>query len=293
EFSYRAIAIYALDGEPIGYSEKFVKLIPNSVEALNRHPNWLFEVFQHRAPFGFIPSRLTEFGLGMMAGFAAFYKPRQFDRILFSPYAGYIGFGIWLASQTLLYVGLWGWIFADCAISFGLIIWLLNFARFCQKKSGRLFQVIATLGIWSYYIYLTHHPFARLFPQVRNLLLADRSSGLVRLLLFSALFALTLVCIGVTSWLLAKFDRSQYPEIIMSAIVGGFQKIVWMGQLAKLYGLWILVSLLLICSVGSFTKFAPTQFEMSKKIENLKKQQHRISGQIDDLLHLRSGKREH
>lgn len=298
EFSYRAIAIYALDGQPIGYSEKFLTLIPQTVEALNQQPNWLFELFQHRAPFGFIPSRLTEFAMGMMAGLAAFHKPRQFDRILFSRYAGFIGFGFWLASQTLMYVGLWGWIFADCAISLGLIVWLLNFARFCQTQSTRIFQIVTTLGIWSYYIYLTHHPLARFFPRKYEILVPEDSSVVVRFLVLSALFAATIACIAGMSWLLAKFDRSRYPQLMMDAIVGGWENIgecvaiagrkcKQSFQLLQLSGLWILVSLVILCSMGSALKFTPVRFEAAKKIEQLKKQQHRIASKIDRILNVK------
>ncbi|MDY6939579.1 MAG: acyltransferase [Cyanobacteriota bacterium] len=296
EFSYRAIAIYTLDGQPIGYSEKFFTLIPNSVEALKERPDWLFGFFQRRAPFGFIPSRLSEFALGMMAGFAVFYKPRQFDRILFSPYAGYLGFAIWLGSQGLMYAGLWGWIFADFAMSLGLIVWLLNVAHFWQKKSNFVFSSVTTLGIWSYYIYLTHHPFARLFPQVRDLLTPAESSTPVRLAIFGAVFGVTLACIAAMSWLLAQFDRSNLPETMMNVVVAGLSPVGGvlarvaapfepMGQLAKLYGMWwILMSLLVLCSLGGVLKVASTQSDMAPKIERLKKQQHQIATKIDRIL---------
>lgn len=216
EILYRSVAIYFFDGQPIGYSEKFIKWIPDSVSALERHQDWLFGLFQRRAPFGFIPARMTEFVLGMLAGFAAFYQPQKLQHWLFSKYAGCLGFMAWLGAQILLYVGLWGWVFADFAIAFGLIIWLLNLANFCRQRLSPIFATFTWIGVWSYYIYLTHQPFTRIFPQFQGVLLAGRSSVWLELVETFVLLALTLACVAVSSWLAMKFDRSSYPEKMMA-----------------------------------------------------------------------------
>jgi peptidoglycan/LPS O-acetylase OafA/YrhL len=223
EILYRAFAIYVLDGQPIGYSDKFLKWIPDSVSPLREHPDWLFGLFQRRAPFGFIPARMTEFVLGMLAGFAAFYQPKKLHQLLFGKYIGWIGFILWLGAQSLMYVGLWGWIFADFAISLGLIVWLLNLANFCRRSLFPVFQGFTWIGVWSYYIYLTHQPFTRIFPQFQGVLLEGRSSVALESVETLVLLTLMLACVGVSSWLAMQFDRSEYPERMMTWICRGYR----------------------------------------------------------------------
>lgn len=224
EILYRSIAIYLLDGQPIGYSDKFFKWIPDSVSALNQNPDWLFGLFQRRAPFGFIPARMTEFVLGMLAGFAAFYHPKKLQDWLFRRYTGWLGLVLWLGAQALLYVGLWGWIFADFAIALGLIVWLLNLANFCRRSLFPIFQRLTWIGVWSYYIYLTHQPFTRIFPQFQGVLLAGRSSIWLELIETLVLLALTLACVAMSSGLAMKFDQSEFPDKMMRWMGSGSNK---------------------------------------------------------------------
>lgn len=221
EFLYRAVAIYWLDGLPISYDHKFLGFIPDSVSPLDRLPNWLFGIFQRRSPFVFFPSRIAEFTLGVVAAFAIVQNSQRLNKILLNSYMVLMGMLIWLAGQALLYVGLWGWIFADFVIALGLILLMLNLADFFQKTAPSLFQLVTWLGIWSYYIYLTHQPFTRVFRGIEiKLLTADANifSGLVSL----TLFGLTIASVYIASWLVMKFDRSRVPELVtqrMSRII--------------------------------------------------------------------------
>lgn len=221
EFLYRAVAIYWLDGLPLSYDHKFLGFIPDSVSPLDRLPNWLFGIFQTRSPFCFFPSRIAEFTLGIVAAFAIMQNIQRLNKTLLNPYVGLMGMLIWLAGQALLYVGLWGWIFADFVIALGLILWMPNLADFFQKTAPSLFQMVTWLGIWSYYIYLTHQPFTRVFRGIEiKLLTADTNifSGLVSL----TLFGLTIASVYIASWLVMKFDRSRVPELVtqrMSKII--------------------------------------------------------------------------
>jgi peptidoglycan/LPS O-acetylase OafA/YrhL len=67
EFIYRAVSIYCLDGLPVGYDQKFLSFIPDSVLALNHVPEALNHVpenimgipvpLQGKSLFGFFPSK--------------------------------------------------------------------------------------------------------------------------------------------------------------------------------------------------------------------------------------------
>jgi peptidoglycan/LPS O-acetylase OafA/YrhL len=212
EWSYRAIAIYILDGQPIAHDTPFVSIIPNSVSALNQQPDWLYGLFQRRAPFGFIPARMAEFTLGVLAGCTYARHPQPTRRIVLNRYSGLFGLAVWICGQGLLYVGLWGWVFSDFVIAFGLILWMINLAVWVQQRHLRLFQMLSNIGIWSYYIYLIHHPFTRLGPQLVNQLSLSSWGWASDILLTGTIFVLMMLTVSVFSWLLMQFDQSKWPE---------------------------------------------------------------------------------
>jgi hypothetical protein len=218
EWTYRAIAIYLLDGQPIAHDTPFMHFIPNSVSALNHQPDWLYGLFQHRAPFGFIPARMAEFTLGVWAGFSYARHPQPTQRIVLNRYAGLFGLVIWLGGQGLLYIGLWGWIFSDFVIALGLILWMVNLAAWAQQHHRQLFQILSTLGIWSYYIYLIHHPFTRLGPQLVNQFSRSSWSWVSARLLTVAIFILMMLIVSALSRLLMQFDGSRWPEWMINQL---------------------------------------------------------------------------
>ncbi|MGB3536485.1 MAG: acyltransferase family protein [Microcoleaceae cyanobacterium] len=218
EWTYRAIAIYLLDGKPIAHDTAFISLIPNSVSALKQQPDWLYGLFQRRAPFGFIPARMAEFTLGVVAGCTYARHPQPTQRIVLNRYSGLLGLVVWFCGQGLLYVGLWGWVFSDFVIAFGLILWMINLAVIVQQRYLQLFKILSTIGIWSYYIYLIHHPFTRLGPQLVNQI-SNSEAGLTSdILLTGAIFILMMLTVSVFSWLLMQFDGSKWPEWMINQL---------------------------------------------------------------------------
>ena len=218
EWGYRAFAIYTLDGQPIAHDHPFLSLFPNSVTALDQMPEWFNGLFQGRAPFGFILSRIGEFTLGVLAGFACVKYPQKNHHLLLNPVTGWLGLAIWLGAQKLLYIDLWGWIYSDFFIGCGLILWLINLAHWLRRRKSHIYEVISTVGVWSYYIFLIHQPFTRLGSQLA-VELWNHSWGKLGYILVSLVF-LTLISgiVFCLSWLLRKFDRSTLPELIIDRL---------------------------------------------------------------------------
>lgn len=215
EFIYRAIAIYYLDGIPIAHTDKFLGIFPTTVHALNHYPDWFFGFFQRRSPFGFILARIGEFTLGMVGGLVLAKNSHRFNKIIINPYMGWLGFLIWIGGQFLLYIGLWGWIFTDFVIALGMILWVVNLADFTHKKIPLLFKTLSVIGIWSYYIYLTHQPFTRLFPQIKHDLIPHPPNLFADLLTEFLFLGITLITIYLASDLAKRFDQSKIPSEIM------------------------------------------------------------------------------
>lgn len=216
EFAYRAISIYWLDGFPISYDHpQFFGLFSESVAPLNHLPDdWMFGFFQRRVPFGFFPSRIAAFTLGMIAAFAIFHHRQKLNRGWLNLYTGVTGIAIWFGGQALVIVGLWGWIFADFVLALGLLLWMPNLAQVCQKLSPLIFQGVTWLGIWSFYIYLTHQPFLRLSRRIESALLPADTHVLITL----ALFGLAIVATCLASRLMRTFDRSKLPDLVTQGL---------------------------------------------------------------------------
>ncbi|NJR57489.1 MAG: acyltransferase [Cyanobacteria bacterium CRU_2_1] len=219
EFLYRAIAIYWLDGLPISYdNQRFIPIFPNSIQPLDQHADWFFGFFQRRSPFGFIPARLGEFVLGMVVAFGLIQNHQRMNRLLLNPYMGLVGLLIWLSGQALLYVGLWGWVFADFVIAAGLTLWTLNLAYLLQKAVPSLFRAITFLGIWSYYIYLVHQPFVRGLRGV-EMIVTDGDVSLLTNVLANVLFlGFAAILTGIASVFLMKFDQSKFADVMFSRV---------------------------------------------------------------------------
>lgn len=154
EFVYRALAIYALDGVPVGYGHGFLKFFGRVPRAADEVAQGF--AFQLWAPFGIFISRVGEYALGMVAAVRLADDSGRFDRLLVNPWSALAGLAVWLGGNALLYTGRWGWVVADFVIAAGLIVWLVNLAEFARVRAARLFSGISWLGVWSYYLFLTH-----------------------------------------------------------------------------------------------------------------------------------------
>ncbi|MBE9143527.1 acyltransferase family protein [Planktothrix mougeotii] len=212
EFIYRGISIYYLDGLPTAHDHKFFGFIPDPVSVLELQEDKFFGLLQARSPFSFLPARIAEFTLGMIAGLTLIQSPQKFNQIILNPLTGWLGFCIWLLGQTLLYIGLWGWIFSDFVITVGLILWTINLAAFVQSRIPLAFQGLTFLGIWSYYIYLSHQPLTRLYPEFETLWLSLGLNIFPTFIVQLIYLTLFIISVILASRLLWKFDQSPIPE---------------------------------------------------------------------------------
>ena len=219
EFIYRAASIYCLDGLPVGYDQKFLSFIPDSVLALNHVPEALNHVpenimgipvpLQGKSLFGFFPARLAEFTLGSICAVAVIKDSKLLNERILNIYTGLIGLLIWVFGQFLLHIDLWGWIFADFVIALGLVLLLLNIAYFFQSKVSAFFQILTWLGVSSYYIYLTHEPIMHAFHPIETKLFKSVGTGDVGYFVLKfLLFGLLLALIYVASWMVMRFERA-------------------------------------------------------------------------------------
>ena len=222
EFIYRAISIYLLDGFPIGYENSLLgdlSVLP--LNPLDRLPDSFIMPFQLQAPFGLFPSRIAEFVLGMLAAVALVQNEQKFNNIFVNYRMGITGVVIWLAGYALVFVGLWGWVFGDFVISLGLVLWLVNLAWLCQQILPFLFLKVSELGSWSYYIFLTHVLILHFLEDIAAKLVTDNilpRSSLIKI----AILGFMIIGTWVASWLLMKFDKSKFPQIITQKTIGRF-----------------------------------------------------------------------
>lgn len=208
----RALAIYALDGVPVGYGHGFWPGLPE----LPRARDWLPESFplQLWAPFGLFPTRIGEFLAGMIAAELYVRDPQRVSGALLNPRAALAGALLWLAGNALLYLGLWGWIVADAAIGLGLSVALLNLAALTQRVLARVFAAISACGRWSHYLFLSHLLVMYVY------VIGVSSVAPQSLALNVALLLLTAAAISLACWLLRRFDRSRWPRIIIAQTLG-------------------------------------------------------------------------
>lgn len=222
EFLYRAIAIYALDGYPIGYRtvDNYSVLIGLPVDKI---PDSGFP-FQGEAPFGWFISRLGEFGLGMIAAIGFRNREKKFQRLILNRWTAIAGLVIWLLGNALLYAGFYGWVIADFVIAVGLVLWLVNLANFSQAQATLIFRKMTSLGKESYYIFLVHFPFIYLLLLYAsektgiNLSLLDVDSGLN--LILSGIVAILIIWgTRVAARLLQRFDQSKFLAFMVQKTV--------------------------------------------------------------------------
>jgi peptidoglycan/LPS O-acetylase OafA/YrhL len=219
EFLYRAIALYWLDGLPISYDDqRFLDIFPNNVQPFDQLPDWFFGFFQRRAPFGFIPSRIAEFTLGIVTAFALLQNRHRVNQLLLNPLVGMIGVVIWLLGQVLLYVGLWGWIFSDFVIALGLILWVLNLAYLLQQFIPKFFQAMTYVGAYSYYIYLSHQPFIRGLRGVEMIFNENGIRSFMNALVYALCLGLAVAITTMATLVLMKFDQSKLADNLFDRI---------------------------------------------------------------------------
>ncbi|MBA3557407.1 MAG: acyltransferase [Gemmatimonadaceae bacterium] len=204
ELAYRALAIFLLDGIPVGYGHGFLKFfgrVPRATEAVA--PGFPFQLW---APFGIFFSRVGEYALGMVAAAALACSSGNFSRMLINRWSALAGLAVWLAGNALIYAGRSAWVFGDLVIAAGLIVWLLNLAEAARRGISPLFRVMSWLGVWSYYLFLTH------------LLVGYASARLYTLWSGSAFtvllaYALVIALVVISCRLLRRLDQAEYPTM--------------------------------------------------------------------------------
>ncbi|MBF2027458.1 MAG: acyltransferase [Oscillatoriales cyanobacterium C42_A2020_001] len=215
EFFYRFLAIYLLDGFPIGY-ENALFGIPTP-PALDSLPAWF--PFQSYMPFGLFPSRIGEFVLGMFLAVAFVYHHKKLNQI-FSGWMVGAGVLVWVIGCAFVYINRIGWVASDFLIALGLVLVCVNLAWISQKHSSFVFSRLSILGVWSYCVYLTHNLLKYAwFPveeRVISFLSSLPNSAPYSLILVFKTKVTMLVIFGLAtllaSWLLMKFDRSKLPK---------------------------------------------------------------------------------
>ena len=203
EVVYRAAAIYWLDGAPVGYGHGFVKFVARPAKALNEVADAF--PFQLWAPFGLAPSRLGEFALGMVGAFALERDRARFERWLLGWRGALCGVGLWLCGNFLPLTGRWAWAFADLFIAAGLVLWLVGLARLVRGALPRVFRKVSSLGVWSYYVFLTHLLFGYAYANLYTLWAGSKVLAVLMLLL-------TLAACVASCRLLRRLDRSELPK---------------------------------------------------------------------------------
>ena len=112
----------------------------------------------------FFVCRLWEFALGMVAGLLFRRQPETADRWLFSATGLAAGLLIyWLGLES--YSPLWAYTFADALTGTGLAIILARVAR-ATAIVPPLGQALATVGAYSYGLYLLHQPYVLYFGRL-------------------------------------------------------------------------------------------------------------------------------
>lgn len=223
EFAYRAIAIYWLDGIPVAYyniKDLFLKIsLP-----LNRIPDSIDFPFQLAAPFGFFPSRVGEFALGMAAAISYVLNQKKLNRAVLAPKAGLIGFLIWLVANALIDAGFIGWVIGDFLVAVGLTLWVLSLAAMFANKAPKLFAQISQVGVFSYYIFLIHAVFIQAFIVFVTGYIKDGfllwKSPIINLVVLVGLIILT----AIASKLLQQFDNSKFVNQMIQQSLGRILK---------------------------------------------------------------------
>ena len=205
EIVYRAAAIYWLDGMPVGYGHGFVKFMARPAKALNEVGD-VFP-FQLWAPFGLAPSRVGEFALGMVGAFALERNRAGLERVLLGWRGALYGGALWLCGNFLLLTGRWAWAFADLVIAAGLVMWLVGLAKLVRGVFPRVFKKVSSLGVWSYYVFLTHLLFGYAYANLYTLWAGSKGLAVLMLLL-------TLAAAVASCRLLRRLDRSGLPQRI-------------------------------------------------------------------------------
>jgi peptidoglycan/LPS O-acetylase OafA/YrhL len=104
----------------------------------------------------FVP-RLWEFALGMAMGLVARESAASAGRRLFSPLVLCVGAALYTLG-LYSYEALWAYTFTDALTGTGLAILLAHLARGCERVHV-LGAGLATIGTYSYGLYLLHQPY--------------------------------------------------------------------------------------------------------------------------------------
>jgi peptidoglycan/LPS O-acetylase OafA/YrhL len=219
EAIYRAIALYFLDGVPIAYDKTIELTLPFSGILHSQLPESI--PFQGEAPFGFFPSRIAEFTLGILAAIAFFRSKQRTNQVILNFWTGLLGFLIWLVGNMLLNAGLWGWFFSDFLITLGLVLWSLNLALLCQEKTSLLFSKMNQVGKNSYYIFLTHALFIQaMIVCVTSFTQAGIGSVYNNPLVSASVLIGILGLTAISCKLLQKIEQAQSFDYLMQRIIG-------------------------------------------------------------------------
>ncbi|MBW4602890.1 MAG: acyltransferase [Calothrix sp. FI2-JRJ7] len=207
EFIYRAISIYWLHNIPIAYVSDFLPALPKSELIIG-----------HQILFGFFPSRIGEFVLGMIGAIVFVRNQKKFENFILNIWVGVAGLFICIAGDILLHVGLWGWVFSDFVIAVGLIFFVINLAFVAQQRLSPLFRGLSKLGDLSYCIYLCHYLVFFFLTTKFDKFTVGASSVNLSIINFLGL-GFTIIVTAIASWGLMKFDKSKFAKTIIPNLI--------------------------------------------------------------------------
>lgn len=209
EATYRAIAILWFDGMPVGFGQGTLRGLDVSVAPLDGIPAPASS-FQLWAPFGWFPSRVAEFALGMVAAWAV-QRYGDAEGALRRGRSLLAGLALWCGGNALIYAGRWGWVLADLLIAAGLTLTLLALASHLRPRQ-RTLRIFTKLGRWAYPLFLVHLLVGYAASQ------ALRGFGIDTFAGFAVVFSLVLPSIWAASAALMWFDRTRIPHRMIAVL---------------------------------------------------------------------------
>lgn len=98
----------------------------------------------------------------------------------------------------------------------GIILWFVNLGSLLQKKLSAFFSKMNQLGVWSYYIFLTHYLLVFITQKMDDILtpLLNNSPIGIKVLRVS-LFGAIIVGTWITSGIVQRFDCSQFSDLMI------------------------------------------------------------------------------
>lgn len=160
ELTWRAVAVFLLDGVPVATGKGVFPFVLRPWPALDRLPDSF--AFQQSAPFAVFPARIGEFALGVAAGSLASAQgvPSLWGRRRKPLLAG--AAVVWLTGSVAVSLGPVGWIFSDLLIALGGTALAVAAAGGVRRRWPDRFASGSRRAEQTFAVYLAHMVFFEL-----------------------------------------------------------------------------------------------------------------------------------